>query len=493
MDVALYLRKSRAEDNQNIDEVLARHKSALLSYCTKHKHAVVRIYEEIVSGESLYARPEMLKLLEDVEAGKYEAVACMDIDRLGRSGMRDQGIILEAFKDSDTLIITPDKTYDLNDESDEELTEMKSFIARRELKMINKRFKRGLKAAINEGAYVANAPFGYRKTTINKKPTLEPDETESPYIKMIFDLYRSGSGGTIIANHLNSIGIKPHRSDKWNRSAIMFILKNPTYIGKIVWNRTKHIRKGAKRNDKHIKIYQPKDEWTIVDGLHEPLIDKDLFYEVQRIIKSRFTSSSQTGEIKNPLAGLLKCSQCGNNLQLQLKRGRSYILCITRACSASVKYEYIEEAIIDALKDELSALAVTSISNKPDTSHYEMALAELRKSKEKTRLQISKIYDLLEQGEYSIDTYRDRKKALTDRMNELSSKEIELEKIRTRILRSDKQQLVEEMQTVLSYYDHANAGEKNRMLKSIIDSVIYTKLKKSKPNEFTLKINYRDF
>lgn len=105
----------------------------------------------------------MLELLEEVKNNNYDAVLCIDLDRLGRGGMQDQGLILDTFKESNTLIITPDKTYNLNNDLDEEMTEFKSFFARRELKMITKRMQRGREKSVEEGKFIAStAPFGYK-------------------------------------------------------------------------------------------------------------------------------------------------------------------------------------------------------------------------------------------------------------------------------------------------------------------------------------------
>ena len=86
----MYLRKSRAEEGQSTDEVLAKHRSALEELADKLGLVVDGIYEEVVSGEKLYARPQMLALLERIRSGDVDAVLCMDIDRLGRGGMADQ-------------------------------------------------------------------------------------------------------------------------------------------------------------------------------------------------------------------------------------------------------------------------------------------------------------------------------------------------------------------------------------------------------------------
>lgn len=74
---------------------------------------------------------------------------------------------------------------------------------------------------------------------------------------MMFSLYAQGFGCTSVARQVNALGAKPHRSAEFNRSSVNMILRNPTYIGKIVWDQKKHIRKGARGNPKHITIYQP--------------------------------------------------------------------------------------------------------------------------------------------------------------------------------------------------------------------------------------------
>ena len=126
MKVAMYLRKSRQDEElekrENAD-TLARHRSTLLEVARKQHLDIIEVKEEVVSGGSIANRPKMIELLDEVKNNIYDAVLCMDLDRLGRGGMQDQGLILDTFKDSNTLIITPDKVYDLNNELDEEMTE----------------------------------------------------------------------------------------------------------------------------------------------------------------------------------------------------------------------------------------------------------------------------------------------------------------------------------------------------------------------------------
>ena len=104
--VAIYLRKSRDEDNEAKEETLARHEKMLNDYCKRNKLNVVATYKEVVSGESISNRPEMQRLLEDVNLGLYTGVVCVEIERLSRGNQIDQCEILEVFKKSNTKIYT---------------------------------------------------------------------------------------------------------------------------------------------------------------------------------------------------------------------------------------------------------------------------------------------------------------------------------------------------------------------------------------------------
>ena len=79
---ALYLRKSREDLTENKEETLARHEKMLTDYCAKNNLSIVAIYKEVVSGENIANRPEMQKLLNDVASNKYDAVACVELERL---------------------------------------------------------------------------------------------------------------------------------------------------------------------------------------------------------------------------------------------------------------------------------------------------------------------------------------------------------------------------------------------------------------------------
>lgn len=493
MEAGVYLRKSRMEEGMDTDEVLAHHRKALLDYAAAHSIHIIDIYPEVVSGESLYARPQMLRLLQDVEAGRYDCVLCMDLDRLSRGRMKDQGIILDAFKDSDTLIVTPEKVYNLSDEIDEEYAELKTFMSRREYKIINKRLRRGLQQAIESGCYVANAPYGYKKTWVGRKPTLEPYEPEARFVRMMFELYAQGFGCVSVARQVNALGARPHRGTEFSRSSVGKILRNPTYVGKIVWNQKRHIKKGAHGSDKNVVIYQPREKWTITDGIHPALIDLELYNKVQDIMNGRYSPARYDGTIKSPLAGLVKCANCGQHMQRMLMKGGSYLLCTHRGCCASAHAELVEQRILDYLEEALARLTLAAPLPQAgrDTSALDTALVSAQKALEAAQRQKNRLYELLETGEYDVPTFRERMAAVREKIAGLERKCAEAARALEDAQTADPSALAEKIRTVLDGYTAASAPERNALLKSVVDVAWYRKEKKTKPADFQLDIRLR--
>lgn len=489
---AVYLRKSRMEEGMDTDEVLRRHRQGLDECAQRHGLDIVGYYPEVVSGESLYARPQMLRLLEDVEAGQFDAVLCMDLDRLSRGRMKDQGIILDAFKDSGTRIVTPDKVYDLSDEIDDELAEFKTFMSRREYKIINKRLRRGLQRSIQDGCYVANAPYGYKKVTIDRRPTLEIYEPEAKFVRMMFDMYMNGYGCTTIAEQLNAMGARPHRSASFSRSSVAHILRNPTFIGKIVWDQKSHIKKNTRGNQKHITIYNPREKWTITDGLHPPIIKKEVYDKVQDIMAGRYHPSHNDGTVKSPLAGLVKCANCGGNMQRMVFRNQQqYLLCMRKGCCAAAKLELVESRILSHLRDALEKIELEQPEHQQDLAPLEHAVAAIGKELTAANRQKTRLHELLEMGEYDLSTYRERMAAVREKVSDIERR------LEDAQLRLDQAKAYEptvqakNIRAVLDAYQSSDAAHRNALLHSVIEVITYRKAKKTKPADFELEFILR--
>lgn len=496
MNIAIYLRKSRAEElSDTVDETLKKHKDTLLDFAQKQSLNIIEIYEEVVSGENLYTRTQMLRLLTNVELGTYDAVLCMDIDRLGRGAMSQQGIILETFKLSHTKIITPRKVFDLDNEMDEEYTEFQTFFARRELKTINRRMRQGINKTIQDGGYIANAPYGYAKCRADKLPSLHPVEEEAKFVRMIFDMYvNQGYGCQIIASTISAMGAVPRRGDAFNRTTIMKILKNAVYIGKIVWNRKQHIKPKA-ASDKHTVVYNHPDTWLTFDGVHPPIVDFDTFERAQQIITGRYHPPSNHGQIVNPFAGLIVCSNCGGKMQRRKlsQDGSVYLLCDKKSCVKATPFNLVDDAVLQSLQNHLVRLSVDNTKSKEDTTNSELIAAQnqIERNIVEVTLQRNKLYDLLEQGVYSIEVFTQRGAALTKREKALNEAlTLISQKIKACGL-VDNSMLIKLLETVLEKYSISVGAEKNALLKQAVERIIYSKEKISPTDKFDLDVHLK--
>jgi len=276
----MYLRKSRMDtdyENVSIAETLSRHRTILENLCKAKKLHVVEVLEEVVSGESLYARPKMMRLLELINTGMYAGVVCMDIERLSRGSSVESGHIMQVLQLNSCKIITPGKTYDLQNDSDEQFTDMKFMFSRYELKTINKRLVRGRNQSASEGKFMGSmAPYGYRafKLPGEKGNSLRIEPEEAKVVQMIFEMYgKQGMGYTAIAYTLNDMHIPTRKGGEWNFGSIVNILNNEVYLGKIRWGKepVKKVIKDGMVAKKRIQ----NDNYELYEGRHEAIITQE--------------------------------------------------------------------------------------------------------------------------------------------------------------------------------------------------------------------------
>lgn len=499
-DTVLYLRKSRSDpDDESINETLARHQDTLMKLAHRQGLSISKIYQEVETGATLFGRPAMISMLQEINEGKYTAILCMDIDRLGRTSQTDTGIIFDTLKEHDVAIITPNKTYDLNNDFDEQSVDMQAFLARQEYKSIARRLRRGTEKSCEFGYHIGEPPYGYERTYIDKHPTLKPIPDQAENVKMIFDMYvNQRLGSYTIANKLNAMGAKPRKGDAFSRTTVQFILKNPIYIGQIVWNKRRHIKK-RNPGDKHKRVLNPREKWIVADGIHQPIISKELFDKAQEIIKLKTHPPLYTGELKNVFSGILFCANCGSAIQRQNMTSKGIApryLCPTTGCTSSIWTSVVEDYVISALKHIMSECSqnVKERASAKDNSQYlayRAALEQVDKNLKTIEAQKEKLYDLLEQGVYDTNTFMERSNVLAEKKSvALEQKEKYTECIGELKNKKDVSEFIPTMQYLLNNYDALSAAEKNELYKKIIRKITYSRTREQKHNEFSANIEF---
>ena len=482
----IYLRKSRADieaESRGEGETLARHQATLVELAKRQQLNVVRIYKEIVSGDSIAARPQMQMLLSDITEKIYAGVLVVEIERLARGDTIDQGIVAQAFKESNTKIITPIKTYDPSNEFDEEYFEFGLFMSRREYKTIKRRMNAGRIASVKEGNYICSrTPYGYKKVSPEPKiHTLEIVPEEAEVIRMIYKMYLDGKGSRAIAGELNRIGIKPQKNEYWENPSIKKILSNPLYCGKIVWS---------------TKSKNP----ILCDGLHEAIIPKEIFQSVQEKKKNNPVAQLHPNDkLLNYYHNILYCKNCGHQMKRRYvaETGLEHVLCRYRQCVGIVvgaSLQSVDEAVITAFYYriiELEEMIKQGQTQKPTLipDKKKPLLLELAKSKQ----QQNKLYDLLEQGIYDSETFLSRSSLLSEKIRAIESQLKEIEESENKVQKSPELAIIE-LKYVINNFDKAEAGEKNRLLKRVVRKIYYSKTQRMCKNksdtDLTLEIDF---
>ncbi|MED0961831.1 recombinase family protein [Bacillus paramycoides] len=508
LDVFIYLRKSRKdleeekkalEHGQHYD-TLERHRTQLLELAQKEHHNIIDIFEEVVSGEYISERPMMQELLREVETGIANAVLVMDLDRLGRGDMVDQGTIYRVFRYSETFIITPTEVINPNDENQELTFSIKSLIAREELKTIVKRMQRGRRASAKEGKSISRVPpYGYSRDNNLK---LYPDPEKSWVIPKIFELMANGIGRQAVAQELDRLGVAPPEGEYWNPSTISSIIKNEVYLGHIIWGKIRY----TKQNGKYIRKKVPKERWQRHDHAHPSLVSKELFQKANMAHSKRWRPPTiKTKKLSNPLAGVLLCELCGHSMLYQPRKDRPnpQVRCVQPSCKGIQKgssLALVEQRILDGLKQIIESFEIQEnmVQKKKSENSILLQQKALEKKEQQTndlQKQKNRLHDLLEKGVYDIETFLERQKSIVIR---LKTTQEEIEKIEYEIkhvLEREKHihEFVPKIKTVLeAYYATEDIEKKNLLLKSVLEKATYLRNKdQKKRDEFTIELYTR--
>lgn len=501
----LYLRKSRADaeaEAHGEGETLARHEKTLLELAKRKGLNVTQIYREVVSGETIAARPVMQQLLQEVEQGMWSGVLVMEVERLARGDTIDQGIVAQTFKYSNTEIITPVKNYNPNDEYDEEYFEFGLFMSRREYKTINRRLQRGRIASIKEGKYVGNKPpYGYERVRISddKGFTLKPIPNEADVVRLIFEWYTSGIpqedgsvrriGTLLIAKRLNEMKIPTQRGNEWTLPSVRDILTNPVYTGKVRWNWRSSVKKMI---DGKITVSRPRNsEVLLCKGLHPAIVSEEVFNKSQEYMRQNPPRPvTEQKSVQNPLASIVVCGVCGKKM-VRRPYQNGYpdtLMCPRSGCeNVSSDLQRVEEHILQALAEWLKGYRlIWEQSDFPKSTKQSDVQKKNRATQQKELdtlyKQLSKTHDLLERGIYDTDTFLDRSREISERINQAKENISKLDdQIKIEVAREENtENVIPKVEHLLEVYPSLpNAQAKNNMLKDVLEKVVYLKKKRA--------------
>ncbi len=367
----LYIRLSREDDDKTYEsESITNQKSLLLQYVKENNLRVYDTYIDDGYSGTYFDRPDFNRLLNDIESGKINMVITKDMSRLGRDYIGTGNLIEKYFPEHNVRYIAVTDNIDtFLDSSNNDIAPFKAIMNDMYAKDISKKIKSSLKAKMKEGKWVGGrTPFGYDQDKDNKNHLVINPE-QAIVVKRIFDMCLEGLSFFKIAKQLTNDGVKTPaqyynfewksnynlKYGEWHSKTIRDILTNRMYIGDMVQNRRSKVNYKVKK-----VIKNNPNNYIIVENTHEPIIDKETFYEVQKIIPKN-KGRNEKKEI-HLLDGLLYCGDCGHRISIQSRRkkdNRCYTICNyyrtymkQKLCTThSNNYDELEKVIVKSLSE----------------------------------------------------------------------------------------------------------------------------------------------
>ena len=493
----IYLRKSRADSqDESIEQVLAKHETMLQELAERELGGRIPdncIIREVVSGETIEERPEMNKLLWLIENPAVKAVLVVEPQRLSRGDLEDCGKVVNAFRYSNTKVITTTMTYDLTNKMHRKFFEQELMRGNDYLEYTKEILLRGRILSVQKGNYIGNtAPFGFNKIHDEIGPTLEHNEY-APAVKLVFDMYvNQGKTPLEIARHLDSIGVKPMKGKIWEKSSIRAILKNKHYMGLVVFgsHKTERIYENGQLVKKRNMPTDPED-MIIAKGRHKPIVCQELFEAAQATFGTA-PRAKYNAPLKNILSGLMFCSKCGKAMALHpYKKAKDRYECRNRnGCgSKSSPVDSVIAALLFVLEEEKLLELQVMLENNEGRSHViqQKQLAKMKEELIELKKQEDRQYDLLEKGMYTEEKFTERHDSLVREMDELKAKIFEVSQALPKEVDYGKK-IVKLKEAIAGIRcDHISPKAKNVLLKSIIKRIDYEFL----AHEGKGKVRYR--
>lgn len=323
--VAMYIRLSREDGDKEESSSVTNQRNIITRFINGNDNFII-VDEYVDDGYTgtNFNRPAFQRMIKDIEKGKINTVITKDLSRLGRDYIDTGRYVQRYFPENRVRYIALlDGIDTLEDAGMNDIAPFKSVINDMYVKDISKKITSALKERKTAGNFLAvTAPYGYKKNPENKYQ-LVINEEEAKVVRYIFRLYLQGNGLTKIAKILTeeeipvpgiSRNIGTTRKTKlyncWKQTTISRILKNPVYIGNLEQFKRKKVNYKSKK-----RVSVPKEDRVICYNTHEPIIKKEDFDEVQKIITENKAFSKSTKH-DYLFKGFLYCADCGAKLYL---------------------------------------------------------------------------------------------------------------------------------------------------------------------------------
>ena len=469
----LYERLSR-DDNMDGESYSIGNQKKLLTKVAKEKGYtnLVHFFDDGISGVTM-DRPGFADMIQQLEQGKAAAVFVKDLSRLGRNYIEVGRLTEEFFPNHDIRLVAVSDNID-TDEGENELAPIRNLFNEWYARDISKKRRISNKIKGNAGEPMGQPPYGYIKDPENPKRWIV-DEEAAQVVRRIYRMTLEGVGTEQIAAKLEEDGILTPRAywhskginrpgkvkdlppTHWNSSSVIKMLSVQEYCGDIL-----NFKTYSKSYKNKKRLENDRENWAIFKDVHEPIIERAVFEQVQQKRGKMRKRQAKDGE-RSMFSGLLVCADCGSNLHFHFNQGNpeiKYFNCSNYkgnrgTCQSThyIRVDFLEEVVLGEIRrltkfaslyedDFLKAvIGHSQQADEADRKLKEKELKALLARDEELDGLFERIYEDNVSGKISDERfsrmsrrYEDEQKELTEKIKQLRS---EIEKQSSHTMTTD--------------------------------------------------------
>ena len=366
----LYERLSR-DDNMDGESYSIGNQKKLLIKVAKEKGYtnLVHFFDDGISGVTM-DRPGFADMIQQLEQGKAAAVFVKDLSRLGRNYIEVGRLTEEFFPNHDIRLVAVSDNID-TDEGENELAPIRNLFNEWYARDISKKRRISNKIKGNAGEPMGQPPYGYVKDPENPKRWIV-DEEAARVVRRIYRMTLEGVGTEQIAAKLEEDGILTPRAywhskginrpgkvkdlppTHWNSSSVIKMLSVQEYCGDIL-----NFKTYSKSYKNKKRLENDRENWAIFKDVHEPIIERAVFEQVQQKRGKMRKRQAKDGE-RSMFSGLLVCADCGSNLHFHFNQGNpeiKYFNCSNYkgnrgTCGSThyVRVDFLEQVVLGEIR-----------------------------------------------------------------------------------------------------------------------------------------------
>ena len=366
----LYERLSR-DDNMDGESYSIGNQKKLLIKVAKEKGYtnLVHFFDDGISGVTM-DRPGFADMIQQLEQGKAAAVFVKDLSRLGRNYIEVGRLTEEFFPNHDIRLVAVSDNID-TDEGENELAPIRNLFNEWYARDISKKRRISNKIKGNAGEPMGQPPYGYIKDPENPKRWIV-DEEAARVVRRIYRMTLEGVGTEQIAAKLEEDGVLTPRAywhskgvnrpgkvkdlppTHWNSSSVIKMLSVQEYCGDIL-----NFKTYSKSYKNKKRLENDRENWAIFKDVHEPIIERAVFEQVQQKRGRMRKRQAKDGE-RSMFSGLLVCADCGSNLHFHFNQGNpeiKYFNCSNYkgnrgTCGSThyVRVDFLEQVVLGEIR-----------------------------------------------------------------------------------------------------------------------------------------------